>query len=80
MPQKAFFSLRDKAALITGGTDGIGLAVAKRFVKAGTQDVEGLYHFLASDESRYITGQAIMVDGGVSAGLSVDALVRLMSG
>jgi len=46
---------------------------------AGTQDVEGLYHFLASDESRYITGQAIMVDGGVSTGLSVDAMVRLMS-
>ena len=46
---------------------------------AGTEEVEGLYHFLASDESRYITGQAIVVDGGVSAGLSVDAMVRLMS-
>jgi NAD(P)-dependent dehydrogenase (short-subunit alcohol dehydrogenase family) len=46
---------------------------------AGTEEVEGLYHFLASDESRYITGQAILVDGGVSAGLSVDAMVRLMS-
>jgi NAD(P)-dependent dehydrogenase (short-subunit alcohol dehydrogenase family) len=46
---------------------------------AGTEEVEGLYHFLASDESRYITGQAIMVDGGVSAGLSLNAMVRLMS-
>jgi len=34
MPQKAFFSLKDKAALVAGGTDGIGLAVARRFVKA----------------------------------------------
>ena len=46
---------------------------------AMTEDIEGIYHFLAADESRYITGQAIMVDGGVSAGLSVDAMVGLMS-
>ena len=42
-------------------------------------DVEVIYHFLVSDEVRNIIGQAIVVDGGVSAGLSVDAMVRLMA-
>jgi len=46
---------------------------------AQTDEVEGLYHFLASDESRYITGQAIVVDGGISTGLSVAAILRVMS-
>jgi NAD(P)-dependent dehydrogenase (short-subunit alcohol dehydrogenase family) len=59
------------------------IAVVKRMAPLGriavTEEIEGIYHFLASDESRYITGQAILVDGGVSAGLSVDAMVRLMS-
>jgi NAD(P)-dependent dehydrogenase (short-subunit alcohol dehydrogenase family) len=70
-----------KTAMVPEGDPEI--AVVKLMAPLGriadTQDVEGLYHFLASDESRYITGQAIMVDGGVSAGLSVEAMVRLMS-
>jgi NAD(P)-dependent dehydrogenase (short-subunit alcohol dehydrogenase family) len=39
-----------------------------------TDDVVGLYHFLASDDSRYITGQTICVDGGVMAGVSFGML------
>ena len=39
-----------------------------------TEDVVGLYHFLAADESRYITGQIISVDGGVMAGVSLGVL------
>jgi len=31
----------------------------------------GLYHFLAAEASRYITGQAIRIDGGWSAGVSL---------
>jgi hypothetical protein len=30
--------------------------------------VAALFHFLASDESAFITGQAIAIDGGFSAG------------
>lgn len=33
-----------------------------------TDDLVGLYHFLASDEARFISGQAIYVDGGLTAG------------
>ncbi len=33
-----------------------------------TSDLVGLYHFLASDESAYLTGQSLYVDGGLSAG------------
>ena len=33
------FSLNKKSALITGGTAGIGLAVAKRFIQHGAQVV-----------------------------------------
>jgi NAD(P)-dependent dehydrogenase (short-subunit alcohol dehydrogenase family) len=39
-----------------------------------TDDVVGLYHFLAADESRYVTGQFISVDGGVMAGVSFGTL------
>jgi NAD(P)-dependent dehydrogenase (short-subunit alcohol dehydrogenase family) len=42
--------------------------------KATVNDLVGLYLFLASDASRYITGQAISVDGGVTAGTSAALL------
>jgi NAD(P)-dependent dehydrogenase (short-subunit alcohol dehydrogenase family) len=37
---------------------------------ATVDDLAGVYHFLASDESRYVTGQVLPVDGGWSAGWS----------
>ena len=43
-----------------------------------TDDVVGLYHFLAADESRFITGQAIYVDGGISAGFSEACVEQLV--
>jgi NAD(P)-dependent dehydrogenase (short-subunit alcohol dehydrogenase family) len=46
--------------------------------KATTDDVVGLYHFLASDESSYITGQAINVDGGWSCGPTSALLERII--
>jgi NAD(P)-dependent dehydrogenase (short-subunit alcohol dehydrogenase family) len=44
---------------------------------ATTDDLVGLYHFLAADESRYLTGQAIVIDGGWSAGLTPAAWEQL---
>jgi len=44
---------------------------------AEIDDLVGVYHFLASDESRYITGQTIIVDGGRLAGFRTQVLGRL---
>jgi NAD(P)-dependent dehydrogenase (short-subunit alcohol dehydrogenase family) len=38
------------------------------------EDLVGLYQFLASDASQYVTGQAIACDGGMTAGLSYGLL------
>jgi NAD(P)-dependent dehydrogenase (short-subunit alcohol dehydrogenase family) len=46
--------------------------------KGRVEDLAGLYVFLASDESRYLTGQAISVDGGVTVGIS-QALMGLLA-
>jgi NAD(P)-dependent dehydrogenase (short-subunit alcohol dehydrogenase family) len=43
-----------------------------------TGDLVGVYHFLAADESRYITGQAIAVDGGWSCGPSTRLLETVL--
>ncbi|MFW2383677.1 MAG: SDR family NAD(P)-dependent oxidoreductase [Acidimicrobiales bacterium] len=42
-----------------------------------SQDLVGLYQFLASDESGYITGQAIAADGGMTLGMSYGTLRAL---
>ena len=38
--------------------------------KGVVEDLTGLYVYLASDESSYMTGQALTVDGGITAGYS----------
>lgn len=35
-----------------------------------TDDLVGVYHFLAADESSWMTGQAIYVDGGITLGFA----------
>ena len=42
-------------------------------------DVTGVFHFLVADESRFMTGQALIVDGGWSAGAS-EILVEKLTG
>jgi NAD(P)-dependent dehydrogenase (short-subunit alcohol dehydrogenase family) len=55
-----------KAHLTEKMVEGLGRATLTPYV--GTpQDVADLVVFLASDESRYITGQMIAIDGGMSA-------------
>ena len=65
-----------KTAAVTGAgsESGIGFAAARNLVigglntpmrRSGTPDeVADLIAFLASDESRYITGQLVIIDGG----------------
>ena len=45
---------------------------------ATTDDLIGVYHFLAADESSYITGQTIKVDGGWSCGPTGQLLARII--
>jgi NAD(P)-dependent dehydrogenase (short-subunit alcohol dehydrogenase family) len=57
--------IRDSLATRDGGVDAVISGVPLRSI--GTpDDVGNLAVFLASDESRYITGQAIVIDGGVT--------------
>jgi NAD(P)-dependent dehydrogenase (short-subunit alcohol dehydrogenase family) len=55
-----------KAHLTEKMVAGLGRATLTPYVGA-PQDVADLVLFLASDESRYITGQMIAIDGGMSA-------------
>ena len=63
-----------------GGSD-LGTNLANAVTALGrigqVEDLVGLYHFLAADESRWITGQSFNVDGGWTAGLSRQAMARL---
>lgn len=44
---------------------------------AQVDDLVGVYHFLASDESRYVTGHTMVVDGGRLTGFRQAVLARL---
>jgi len=44
------------------------------------EEVAALFHFLASDEAAFISGLAIPVDGGLSAGVSLGVIEPLISG
>lgn len=68
------------ATALGSGDEGVALCEAMTALgRVGvTEDLVGLYHFLASDESAYLTGQAIKVDGGWSAGPSAAILERVI--
>ena len=44
---------------------------------AEIDDLVGVYHFLASDQSRYVTGHTLVVDGGRLTGYRTEVLGRL---
>jgi NAD(P)-dependent dehydrogenase (short-subunit alcohol dehydrogenase family) len=56
------------------GASNLGTYMSSKVTALGrigeVEELVGLYHFLAADESRYITGQVFNVDGGWTAGVS----------
>lgn len=44
------------------------------------EEAAALYHFLASDDCRYITGEDIYIDGGLKAGPSIQMIDHLLKG
>ncbi len=43
------------------------------------EEAAALYHFLASDDCRYITGEDIYIDGGLKAGPSIRLIDQLLN-
>jgi len=64
------------------GSGDEGRKLAEAFTALGrsatTDDLIGVYHFLAADESCYITGQSIKVDGGWSCGPTGQLLAKII--
>jgi len=58
------------------------LTIATRMMPLGRlcrpEEVAALFHFLASDEAAFVSGQAICIDGGMTAGLSLGLVAPLL--
>jgi NAD(P)-dependent dehydrogenase (short-subunit alcohol dehydrogenase family) len=65
------------------GSSDDGRKLCEAFTALGrvcaTADLVGAYHFLAADESSYLTGQALKIDGGWTSGVT-EALLQLAIG
>jgi NAD(P)-dependent dehydrogenase (short-subunit alcohol dehydrogenase family) len=68
------------ATALGSGDEGVDLCEAMTALgRVGTtDDLVGLYHFLASNDSSYLTGQALQVDGGWSCGPSKAVLEKVL--
>jgi 3alpha(or 20beta)-hydroxysteroid dehydrogenase len=59
------------------------LAIAHKMMPLGRlckpEEVAALFHFLASDDAAFISGQAICIDGAMTAGLGYGVLLPLLS-
>jgi NAD(P)-dependent dehydrogenase (short-subunit alcohol dehydrogenase family) len=64
------------------GSGDEGKLISEQFTPLGrmgtTRDIAGVFHFLAAEESSYITGQALAVDGGWSCGPSTQVLETIL--
>ena len=61
-----------------GGPEARFLSQLTAFGRMGSLDeVVGAYNFLAGDGSTFITGQEILVDGGLTAGLGQPILTAV---
>ncbi|HSD54567.1 MAG TPA: SDR family NAD(P)-dependent oxidoreductase [Burkholderiales bacterium] len=74
------FDLHDRVALVTGGAGGIGLAVARRFARAGARvalaDIRVDAARQAAEELARSGHEAIGLGGDVSRAADADALAR----
>ena len=64
------------------GSGDEGKTISEQFTALGrvgtTEDLTGVFHFLAADESSYLTGQALIVDGGWSCGPTPQVLRTIL--
>jgi NAD(P)-dependent dehydrogenase (short-subunit alcohol dehydrogenase family) len=60
----------------------VELKIAKMMMPLGRlckpEEVAALFHFLCADDCPFVTGQAICIDGGMTAGLSLGLVMPLM--
>ncbi|MBI4832776.1 MAG: SDR family oxidoreductase [Candidatus Lindowbacteria bacterium] len=58
------------------------LAISKLMMPLGRlcqpEEVAALFHFLVADDCSFVSGQAICIDGGMTAGLGLGIVTRLM--
>ncbi len=64
------------------GSGDEGKTISEQFTALGRvgtpKDLSGVFHFLAAEESAYMTGQALVVDGGWSCGPTPQVLETIL--
>jgi NAD(P)-dependent dehydrogenase (short-subunit alcohol dehydrogenase family) len=64
------------------GSGDEGKMISEQFTALGRvgtpEDLSGVFHFLAAEESAYMTGQALVVDGGWSCGPTPQVLETIL--
>ena len=62
-----------KVAVVTGGTQGVGAAIARLFAKAGAAEIARAVLWVASNDSGMMTGSVIQFDQSVWGGYDSQA-------